>query len=260
MGCRKNFFQGVKMVKFHFANSKLRKKISTKYLMGKYQISKSKGLALLYPPSDTHAHNPVARSFPRTADRAHLYFGDLCWGWSRPRIRQLFRLTNLRTLIVSFCCLTSLPMSLFSLTSLEFLDVSYNKLTFLPNEMRRLENLRSVGGGSHRGVSSSIVAWINLHCSIVAWINQDYTWQVFQHGGQWADWPALRDAQIESVQSPRPKQLHAPPAVAWELHQLPPTFDGPVRLEAAEGVHKRQPWKLLEAPWKSCGYFEEVSF
>jgi len=43
------------VVKFSLISSKLReKRISTKSLTGKYQISKSRGTFPLFPPSETH--------------------------------------------------------------------------------------------------------------------------------------------------------------------------------------------------------------
>ncbi|XP_038051222.1 uncharacterized protein LOC119724305 [Patiria miniata] len=52
---------------------------------------------------------------------------------------DIHRLSKLRTLVVSFNLITSLPPSLFTLP-LQFLDLSYNKLTFLPSEIRHLRS------------------------------------------------------------------------------------------------------------------------
>ncbi|KAM9319951.1 leucine-rich repeat-containing protein 63 [Gastrophryne carolinensis] len=50
-------------------------------------------------------------------------------------------LKNLRTLIVSFCSLSSLPEGLFLLPYLQLLDVSYNNIKSIPNEIANVRAL-----------------------------------------------------------------------------------------------------------------------
>ncbi|XP_071950183.1 uncharacterized protein [Antedon mediterranea] len=57
--------------------------------------------------------------------------------------QDINRLTKLQTLVVSFCLITSLPLSLYTLP-LQFLDLSHNKISFLPNEIKQLKKLRAL--------------------------------------------------------------------------------------------------------------------
>ncbi|XP_071838060.1 uncharacterized protein [Apostichopus japonicus] len=55
--------------------------------------------------------------------------------------QDIHKLVKLKTLVLSFCLISTLPINLFQL-SLEYLDMSYNKLSFLPNEVKQLKCLR----------------------------------------------------------------------------------------------------------------------
>ncbi|PAA61855.1 hypothetical protein BOX15_Mlig033922g1 [Macrostomum lignano] len=50
-------------------------------------------------------------------------------------------LTQLESLVVSFCLITTIPVSLYKLKKLRILDVSYNKISFLHREIKGLRNL-----------------------------------------------------------------------------------------------------------------------
>lgn len=57
---------------------------------------------------------------------------------------DIHRLKKLRTLVVSFCMIQSLPIRLFSLPHLDYLDISYNRISFIQNEICHLESLREL--------------------------------------------------------------------------------------------------------------------
>ncbi|XP_072039785.1 uncharacterized protein [Amphiura filiformis] len=56
---------------------------------------------------------------------------------------SISNLSRLKTFVVSFCLLSSLPLGMFQLP-LQFLDVSFNKLTYLPNEIKNLKKVRAL--------------------------------------------------------------------------------------------------------------------
>jgi len=70
----------------------------------------------------------------------------------------------LKSLAVSFCCLTELPKDFCMLKSLQFLDVSYNNLTELPRNIQNIVSLSIINleGNELVGLPCTMMEMVNM--------------------------------------------------------------------------------------------------